>query len=168
MNLDFLEKICRFVSNVEIMEYYGVFEFGFVIVIIYCVGSGMVKSVGMVFLEVVLNICDVDVEGNGEIWVKSDLIIEDYFWCDDDIGFCCDGDWSLVGDIGCIEGGNLYLISCVGGMVIIGGNNVYLDEVLIYLCVYFYIKDVVVLGIEDCYLGICFVVVVELLENGIM
>lgn len=167
LNPDLLEKTRRFASNAEITEYYGASELGFVTAITHRAGSGTAKSVGTAFPEVALNIRDADAEGNGEIWVKSDLIIEDYLWRDDDTGFRRDGDWSSVGDIGRIEGGNLYLTSRAGGMVTTGGNNVYLDEVSTHLRAHSHIKDAVVLGIEDRYLGTRLVAVVELSENGI-
>lgn len=164
---DLLAKTQGFARNAQITEYYGASELGFVTTTTHRAGSTMAQTVGTAFPEVKLDIRHPDTEGNGEIWVKSDLVIEDYLWRDDDSGFRRDSAWSSVGDIGRIEDGYLHLVSRAGGMVTSGGNNIYLDEVSTHLRAHPLIKDAVVLGIEDRYLGIRLVAVIEPANNAI-
>ena len=64
----------------------------------------------------------------GVIWVRSEFVIEGYL-SEQDSGFRRDGDWATVGDLGRIVDGRLEIVGREGGMVTIGGNNVYLSEV---------------------------------------
>ena len=164
---DLLAKTQDFARNAKITEYYGASELGFVTTITHRAGGTVAQSVGTAFREVTLDIRHPDAEGHGEIWVKSDLVIQDYLWRDDDSGFRRDGAWSSVGDIGRIEGGNLHLISRAGGMVTSGGNNINLDEVSTHLRAHPIIKEAAGLGIEERYLGTRLVAVVEPTDSGI-
>ena len=64
----------------------------------------------------------------GVIWVRSELVIEGYL-SEQNSGFRRDGDWVTVGDLGRMVGGRLEIVGREGGMVTVGGNNVYLSEV---------------------------------------
>lgn len=161
LNPDLLVKTRGVAPSAEITEYYGASELGFVTTVTHHTDNGDAQSVGPCFPEVEIDIRSPDEDGNGEVWVKSDLIIEDYLWRDDDRGFRREGNWSTVGDIGRMIGGALHLTSRAGGMVTSGGNNIYLEEVAAHLRRHPAIQDAVVLGIADRYLGTKLVAIVS-------
>lgn len=150
-----LAKAQQIAPNAQITEYYGASELGFVTTITHQQGSlARDQGVGQPFPGITLDIRNPDTDGNGEVWLQSDLKIQDYLWRDDALGFQKQGDWSSVGDIGRLDThGDLHLISRAGGMVVSGGNNIYPDEVAAYLKSHPAIQNAVVLGHPDSYLG---------------
>lgn len=151
---ELLARTGEFAENASVTEYYGASELGFVTTVTHTRRSTSGQSVGHPFPEVEIDIREPDATGNGTVWVKSDLVIQDYLWRDDARGFRRDSDWSTVGDIGHITDGALHLESRAGGMVTSGGNNIYLDEVATHLRSHPGITEVVVLGLPDSYLEI--------------
>uniref|UniRef100_UPI003519A54F AMP-binding enzyme n=1 Tax=Cognatishimia sp. TaxID=2211648 RepID=UPI003519A54F len=161
LSQNLLAEVQNLAANATLTEYYGASELGFVTTATHGTGIAAPQSVGTPFPGIDIEIRTPDADGNGEVWLRSDLIIDDYLWRDDAHGFRCVDGWSTVGDIGRLEAGALHLVGRAGGMVTSGGNNIYLDQVARHLDTHPDIKTALVLGIPDQYLGTKLVALIE-------
>ena len=64
----------------------------------------------------------------GEIWVRSPYLFDGYAG-DDPGGACWDDGWLSVGEMGWLQGGQLYLAGRAGRMVTVADQNVFPEEV---------------------------------------
>ncbi len=101
--------------NAEIIEYYGASELSFVSVA-KSKENCPTNSVGRPFSGVTIDIRDANgkslKQGQvGEIWVKSDMICDDYSSSSEGGKFKVDGSWATVGDIGRLDQNNFLFLS---------------------------------------------------------
>jgi len=86
----------------------------------------------------------------GTIFVKSDLISDGYLWGDNGKSFVRNQYGATVGDLGMInKNGELYVMGRAGGMIISGGNNIYLAEIETALKTIPQISEAIAFGIAD-------------------
>lgn len=167
-NLDVMRQLF---PNARLREYYGASELGFVSVSTLYPSQqpNTITSVGAAFPGVGLTIKGSNANGNqngnqsepGTIYVESKFICDGYLWGDDGHAFRVDELGATVGDIGKIDpNGDLTVLGREGGMVITGGHNVYPSEVESALKSIAGVEDVVVLGLDDDYLGKVLVAVI--------
>jgi len=166
-----LKRLSDTTQTAEVTEYYGASELGFVTTTIYRRNpEGQLQTratvSGRPFPGVQISIREngtsLAAGEAGAIFVKSPLVIDDYLPGGDGSGFRRDGDWASVGDIGRLDGnGCLTLLGRSGGMVITGGHNVYPDEIAGVLAQVPGVKEALVIGVPDPYLGQALVAVMQ-------
>lgn len=98
-----------------------------------------------------LRILDADVDGNGEILVRSPTVMLGYLGRDE--GPVDDDGWLHTGDIGRLDDGHLFVTGRVKDMVIRGGENVACPHVESVLLRHEGVAEVAVLGIPHHDLG---------------
>ncbi len=152
-----LARARKLMPNVQIFEYYGASELGFVT---YAVRqSSSEHDVGKAFPGVELAIRNAEGDDlpkgqSGTVWVKSDLVCDGYVSQYDDAGFVHLDGWASVGDIGALDDeGRLTLDGREGDMIISGGNNIYPSSVEAVLMDFNAVESAVVLGMDDAHLG---------------
>jgi bile acid-coenzyme A ligase len=114
-------------------------------------------SVGRAFTG---SICITDEDGNevpagveGEVWMKSDLVIPSYRYIGAEARARAGG-WESLGDNGWLdEDGFLYLGDRTTDMILTGGANVYPAEVEAALAEHPWVKSCAVIGLPDDDLG---------------
>lgn len=155
------------VPSVEVIEYYGASELGFVS-LRSLTSDPFPNSVGYAFPGVNIRtrahggrLC---LPGEpGTIYVRSPLISDGYVFGDDGKGLRRDGAWATVGDSGILDlDGRLTLIGREGGMIITGGQNVFPEEIDSIVVTAAGVTDAATIGIPDDYLGQRLVCVVSL------
>jgi long-chain acyl-CoA synthetase len=172
LEADLIGRLTNVTRVVEVTDYYGASELGFVTTTKHqrnTAGQLEVNdgSAGNPFPGVVISIREngraLDAGKDGMILVDSPLVIEDYLFGGDGSGFRRDGDWASVGDIGRLTpAGKLTLLGRSGGMAITGGNNVYPEEIVTHLRRLECVNQALVVGTPDQYLGQMLVAVIGL------
>lgn len=124
-------KINKYMPSAKVYEYYGASELGFVSVRKLFQTRNAEGSVGIPFNGVEIKIYKKnDIEARiGEIWVKSRYISHGYLFNSGKPAFRKDGEWATVGDLGYMEGSELFIIGRQEDMIISGGNNIYFSEI---------------------------------------
>lgn len=155
--------------NATIQEYYGASELGFI-----CVSElndqnvqEHILSVGKAFPNVEIAILDESAKPKpqgkiGTIYVRSELVIDDYLWGDNLQDFKQNSPFFSVGDLGYLdEKGLLHVIGRKGDMILSGGFNIYLSEVENCLRNCPDITELCVLALDDNYLEHKLVAIVQ-------
>lgn len=145
--------------NAEILQYYGASELSFVAVnkmtprtLSY---ETSMSPVGKPFPGVKVTIRDENLSPLapnkiGTIFVESNLISDGYLWGDNGKSFVRNQYGATVGDLGMIDkNGELYVMGRAGGMIISGGNNIYLAEIETALKTIPNISEAIAFGIAD-------------------
>lgn len=170
LNDSLLSQLWKIAPGATVTEYYGASELGFVTTVSHAPDQSGHKrggsGVGRAFPGVEIEIRELEAgpyqEKAGTVWVRSDLMINDYLWKNDRLAFQREGEWATVNDIGCLEdSGDLELISRSNGMVISGGNNIYPEEVKTCLLSHPEVREACLVGVPDTYLGNALVAVLE-------
>lgn len=161
--------------NAKIYQYYGASELSFIAVNEMTPESvdtgGIMSPVGKPFPRVAVTIRDN--EGNvcpngtiGTIYVDSALIASGYLWGDNGKSFVKTRHGATVGDLGMMDHrNNIFVMGRAGGMIISGGNNIYLAEIETALKKLAGIKEAVALGLPDAIYGQRLVGIVEFSQN---
>jgi long-chain acyl-CoA synthetase len=103
---------------------------------------------------------DADGAGLGEIWVRSPYLFVSY--AGEDRGSArWDQGWLSVGEIGRIEGGQLYLAGRAGRMVTVADQNVFPEEIEAFLAAQTGVTRVAVLPRADALRGVVMVAVAQ-------
>jgi long-chain acyl-CoA synthetase len=132
---------------------YGMTESGGVLTSIG--GSQLVErptSSGAPLPVVELRIANPGPDGSGEIVARSPTTMSGYWGRPDDPALDQEG-WLHTGDIGRIEGGNLYLVGRLKDIIIRGGENVAATRVESSLLAHPAVLEAAVLGLEHLELG---------------
>ena len=145
--------------NAEILQYYGASELSFVAVnkmtprtLSY---ETSMSPVGKPFPGVKVTIRDENLSPLapnkiGTIFVESNLISDGYLWGDNGKSFVRNQYGATVGDLGMMDkNGELYVMGRAGGMIISGGNNIYLAEIETALKTIPNISEAIAFGISD-------------------
>ncbi|MBI0025867.1 AMP-binding protein [Bartonella sp. M0187] len=145
--------------NAEILQYYGASELSFVAVnkmtprtLSY---ETSMSPVGKPFPGVKVTIRDENLsplapDKIGTIFVESNLISDGYLWGDNGKSFVRNQYGATVGDLGMMDkNGELYVMGRAGGMIISGGNNIYLAEIETALKTIPQISEAIAFGIAD-------------------
>ena len=145
--------------NAEILQYYGASELSFVAVNKMTPRTlsheTSMSPVGKPFPGVKVTIRDenllpLSADKIGTIFVESDLISDGYLWGDNGKAFVRNQYGATVGDLGMIDkNGELYVMGRAGGMIISGGNNIYLAEIETALKTIPEISEAIAFGIAD-------------------
>ncbi|MBI0002636.1 AMP-binding protein [Bartonella sp. M0177] len=145
--------------NAEILQYYGASELSFVAVNKMAPRTlsheTSMSPVGKPFPGVKVTIRDenllpLSADKIGTIFVESDLISDGYLWGDNGKSFVRNQYGATVGDLGMIDkNGELYVMGRAGGMIISGGNNIYLAEIETALKTIPDISEAIAFGIAD-------------------
>ena len=145
--------------NAEILQYYGASELSFVAVNKMTPRTlsheTSMSPVGKPFPSVKVTIRDenllpLSADKIGTIFVESDLISDGYLWGDNGKSFVRNQYGATVGDLGMIDkNGELYVMGRAGGMIISGGNNIYLAEIETALKTIPDISEAIAFGIAD-------------------
>ena len=150
---------CALFPNAEILQYYGASELSFVAVNKMTPRTlsheNSMSPVGKPFPGVKVTIRDENLlpltpDKIGTIFVESDLISDGYLWGDNGKAFVRNRYGATVGDLGMIDkNGELYVMGRAGGMIISGGNNIYLAEIETALKTIPNISEAIAFGIAD-------------------
>ncbi|CAM1633865.1 AMP-binding protein [Bartonella apihabitans] len=145
--------------NAEILQYYGASELSFVAVnkmtprtLSY---ETSMSPVGRPFPGVKVTIRDENLlplapDKIGTIFVESNLISDGYLWGDNGKSFVRNQYGATVGDLGMMDkNGELYVMGRAGGMIISGGNNIYLAEIETALKTIPQISEAIAFGIAN-------------------
>ena len=145
--------------NAEILQYYGASELSFVAVNKMTPRTlsheTSMSPVGKPFPGVKVTIRDENLlplapDKIGTIFVESDLISDGYLWGDNGKSFVRNQYGATVGDLGMIDkNGELYVMGRAGGMIISGGNNIYLAEIETALKTIPNVSEAIAFGIAD-------------------
>jgi len=145
--------------NAEILQYYGASELSFVAVNQMTPQTlsheNSMSPVGKPFPGVKVTIRDENLsplapDKIGTIFVESNLISDGYLWGDNGKSFVRNQYGATVGDLGMMdENGELYVMGRAGGMIISGGNNIYLAEIETALKTIPNISEAIAFGIAD-------------------
>ena len=162
--------------NAEILQYYGASELSFVAVNQMTPRTlsheNSMSPVGKPFPGVKVTIRDENLsplapDKIGTIFVESNLISDGYLWGDNGKSFVRNQYGATVGDLGMMdENGELYVMGRAGGMIISGGNNIYLAEIETALKTIPNVSEAIAFGIADDVYGERLVSVVSFKENG--
>ena len=103
----------------------------------------------------------------GEILVKSDCLFTGYYNRPDLTAVAIAGDWYSTGDLGFFLGGELYVVGRKKDLLIIGGENIYPQDIEEIVADHPAIRDgrVIAMGVYNPDLGTEDVVVVAELES---
>ena len=102
----------------------------------------------------------------GEIAIRSPLCTPGYFGRPDLNGKAFDDGWFYTGDLGSIdEDGYLYFTDRCADVIISGGSNIYPSDVEASLRTHPRVRDCLVVGVSDSYLGEAAIAVV-IADNG--
>ena len=150
---------CALFPNAEILQYYGASELSFVAVNKMTPRTlshkNSMSPVGKPFPGVKVTIRDENLlplapDKIGTIFVESNLISDGYLWGDNGKSFVRNQYGATVGDLGMIDkNGELYVMGRAGGMIISGGNNIYLAEIETALKTIPNISEAIAFGIAD-------------------
>ncbi|WP_303853279.1 AMP-binding protein [Bartonella apis] len=150
---------CALFPNAEILQYYGASELSFVAVNKMTLRTlsheNSMSPVGKPFPGVKVTIRDENLlplapDKIGTIFVESNLISDGYLWGDNGKSFVRNQYGATVGDLGMIDkNGELYVMGRAGGMIISGGNNIYLAEIETALKTIPNISEAIAFGIAD-------------------
>ncbi|MGM7702486.1 AMP-binding protein [Pseudalkalibacillus sp. Hm43] len=152
-------KVEETFSNAECIEFYGASELSFVSILHQKDAEKKSDSVGRPFTGVEVSIRNEQFEEvqRGEVgmlYVKSDMIFEQYLNLPEKTEEVRKGDWATVGDMARMdEDGFIYLVGRANQMIITGGLNVFPEEVERIILTCPSIQEVVVVGIPDTYWG---------------
>ncbi|CAM1634676.1 AMP-dependent synthetase/ligase domain [Bartonella choladocola] len=145
--------------NAEILQYYGASELSFVAVNKMTPRTlsheTSMSPVGKPFPGVKVTIRDENLlplapDKIGTIFVESDLISDGYLWGDNGKSFVRNQYGATVGDLGMMDkNGELYVMGRAGGMIISGGNNIYLAEIETALKTIPNVSEAIAFGIAD-------------------
>ncbi len=145
--------------NAEILQYYGASELSFVAVNKMTPKTlsheTSMSPVGKPFPGVKVTIRDENLSPLapnkiGTIFVESNLISDGYLWGDNGKSFVRNQYGATVGDLGMMDkNGELYVMGRAGGMIISGGNNIYLAEIETALKTIPQISEAIAFGIAD-------------------
>lgn len=149
--------------NAVVWQYYGASELGFVALDKAAANladdrTGAVR-VGRAFPSVTFTIRDgagaeLSAGAIGTVYVESDMIAGGYLWGDDGRSLRRTGHGATVGDTGFVDSrGRLFLVGRAGGMIVSGGNNIYLSEIELVLKKHPGIEEAVAAGLKDKRLG---------------
>ena len=161
--------------NAKILQYYGASELSFVAVNEMTPETvdqgGLMSPVGKAFPGVNVTIrdensCPLETGKIGTIFVESDLIASRYLWGDNGKSFVQTDHGATVGDLGMIDkDGHLFVMGRAGGMIISGGNNIYLAEIELALKTIEGIQDATAFGMPDSTYGERLVAVVSFVKG---
>ena len=141
----------------DLREFYGAAEASFITL---AGPDSPPESVGATYPGVEIAVRDADGAGLGEIWVRSPYLFVDY--AGNDRGSArWDQGWLSVGEIGRIEGGQLYLAGRAGRMVTVADQNVFPEEIEAFLAALPGVRRVAVLPRKDALRGVVMVAVAQ-------
>lgn len=162
--------------NAKILQYYGASELNFVAVNEMTPETvdqgGTMSPVGRPFPGVHVTIRDENARplepGKiGTIFVESNLIASGYLWGDNGKSFVRTSHGATVGDLGMMDkDGRLYVMGRAGGMIISGGNNIYLAEIEMALKMIPGVTNAMALGMPDSTYGERLVAVVSFAKGA--
>ncbi|WP_281689173.1 class I adenylate-forming enzyme family protein [Pseudonocardia thermophila] len=110
----------------------------------------LLRSCGRPLLGYEVRLGEVNGDGVGEILVRSDSVMREYWRRPDATAETLADGWLHTGDIGRWDGdGFLYLVDRKSALIISGGENVYPLEVERALCAHPDIVDAAVVGVVD-------------------
>lgn len=149
------DDLARYVPNARILEFFGTTETSYMTMSASDTPHGSVgKALEGVELVVGTDPASPAPAGtNGPIWVRSDMLFTDYISGKDTKtrwknGFLCVGDHGHLDDEG-----NLFFEGRAGNMVVIAGENIFLDQIEAVLRKAIPEGEVVVLPVEDAMRG---------------
>lgn len=150
---DYIVKSWMEMIGVNIIEGYGMIEVMMLIVVCDYLCCGVKGFVGQFLLGIDVCIFSNDVFIRvlgivGEIVIVGLQIMIGYFGCEQEIVVFYYGEWFKIGDMGQFnQNGDLYIVDCCKDMVLVGGFNVFLNEVDEVLIVCLGVGEVVSVGI---------------------
>jgi len=142
--------------GVAIHEFYGAAEASFITL---AGGDSPADSVGSAYPGVDL-IVDAAPGEVGEIWVKSAYLFQGYAGVEFGAARWRDG-YLSVGEMGRLDGGHLYLAGRAGRMVTVADQNVFPEEIELFLQGFDGVRRVAVLPVADARRGLHLVAVVQ-------
>jgi acyl-CoA synthetase (AMP-forming)/AMP-acid ligase II len=90
----------------------------------------------------------------GELWVRSPMVMRDYWNAPEATAAVFEGDWFKTGDLGYVdEGGLVYVVDRLKDMVISAGENIYCAEVERVLSSDPALVEAAMFGVPDARLG---------------
>lgn len=135
-------KVQTLAPAAQIREFYGAAETSFITVTAADTPDG---SVGRAYPGT-----EIDLR-QGEIWVRSPYLFETY--AGEDGGAKCQDGWLSVGEVGRLEDGYLYLSGRAGRMVTVADQNVFPEEVELFIAGLPGVRRVAVLPVKDALRG---------------
>lgn len=172
LNSQTSEKVKDVCPNSKIIEYYGASELGFISIRHVDNDHCSNSSVGKAFTGVEVTIMNennvqLPCENLGEIWVKSDFLMDDYLFADHVSNYQRNGPWATVGDLGYIDKmGCIHVIGRKGDMIITGGYNVYPSEVENALKILPNVEEVYVFDLPDAKWGMAVCAAFKMATGG--
>lgn len=152
-------KLKSVFPNSIIYEYFGASELSYVTYATDTFNKAYPESVGMPFPSVRITIRNEDGEelpANqlGEIYVESDFLFSGYVQNEKGTKETLTKDGAFIGDIGYVNSvGALTVVGRKNNMMIIGGQNVYPEEVERIIKMSNSVKEAIIIGIEDIHWG---------------
>lgn len=145
LDTGFLRVVWEYFKGAKMYQAYGMSEILPVCIQEYNQKDDIVENcVGKVIKEVSVKIVEQDKDGIGEICVAGTNMINEYYGNDSSF------EWLKTGDMGYIDEKQfLYVIGRKKNMVIINGNNIFIEEIEHIAETYCGIEDARAIGIQD-------------------
>ena len=142
---DFLKEIWEHFKGAKLYQAYGMSEILPICIQEYKEKEDIVENcIGKVIDEVGVKIVDQDENGVGEICVAGANLFNSYYGGDGNF------EWLKTGDVGYIDEKQfLYIIGRKKNMVIVNGNNIYIEEIESIAETYCGIEDARAVGMKD-------------------
>ena len=116
--------------------------------------SSALLSSGKPLPGVETKLCDINVDGVGELAVRGPSIFSGYYNRTDEVQGLFEDGWFRTGDMASFdEDGYLHIVDRKKDMIITGGENVYSKEVEDVLIKHPEVSEVAVIGLPDEYWG---------------
>lgn len=159
---NFLVKVYESFKTTKVFQAYGMSEMLPVSIQFYQNKEEIVEHcVGKILDEIEVKILDADVNGIGEICIRGKNMINKYYKAKEEFS------WIQTGDIGYIDDNNLlYILGRKKNMVIISGNNIYIEEIERVAEAYSGIEEARAVGENDELRGEVINLYVRQQENG--
>ncbi len=107
-------------------------------------------SVGAILPCLELKIESPDADGNGEIWVKGDVVMLGYYKAPEQTAEVLKDGWFNTGDLGNFTNGKLYITGRKKNLIVLdNGKNIFPEEIEGYIYAIPYVIDAVVYAIKD-------------------
>ena len=136
----------------DVREFYGAAEASFITLSDAGTPDG---SVGRAYPGV-----EIDLRGQGEIWVRSPYLFERYAGSDPGAAVWRKG-WLTVGEVGAVRDGYLYLHGRAGRMVTVADQNVFPEAIEAFLMGLQGVAQAAVLPVPDAQRGVHLVAVLQ-------
>lgn len=145
IDTDFLLKIWKYFRQAKLYQAYGMSEILPISIQCYEKKEDIMKNcVGKSIEEIKIKIVDQDEDGFGEICVSGSNMINNYYGAKEEF------EWLKTGDIGYVDKNKfLYIIGRKKNMVIVNGNNIYIEVIESIAETYCGIEEARAIGIKD-------------------